>query len=274
MIAAPGIYDGIDEVRYHADDDLAPKLGRSLSASGAKTLLYSPERFAWEREHGRPAKDAYDMGSLVHAVVLRSHDSRIRVVAAGDWRTKAAQQAKADAHAAGLIPVLAKDVRLAIHIARVVRAHPLAGAVLRDGRPEVSIYWRDEATGITCRGRIDYVHPKALVDLKTVASYGLAEPERFGRQAANLNYPLAAAHYVDGWHALTGDLLPFVTVTVELDPPHFITVSQYHPDDLNAGRKRMAAAKAEFAERESSGVWAEPPEIVTLPVPGWYAATA
>ena len=80
MITHPGIYAGIDETVYHADSDLAPELGRSLSQSGAKTLLASPARFAWERDHGRPPKDAYDLGTLVHALVLRSRDDRIRVV--------------------------------------------------------------------------------------------------------------------------------------------------------------------------------------------------
>ena len=48
-ILGPGVYHGRPETLYHADADLAPRLGRSLSQSGAKTLLDSPQRFAWER---------------------------------------------------------------------------------------------------------------------------------------------------------------------------------------------------------------------------------
>ena len=106
MITHPGIYAGIDETVYHADSDLAPELGRSLSQSGAKTLLASPARFAWERDHGRPPKDAYDLGTLVHALVLRSRDDRIRVVDARDWKTKRAQEARDEARAGGMVPVL------------------------------------------------------------------------------------------------------------------------------------------------------------------------
>ena len=41
MITAPGIFD-VPELDYHADRLLAPQLGRSLSASGMKTILRCP----------------------------------------------------------------------------------------------------------------------------------------------------------------------------------------------------------------------------------------
>jgi hypothetical protein len=271
LVTEPGIYDDIPERQYHADTELAPHLGRSLSASGAKTLLKSPERFAYEREHGRPATDSMDTGTLVHALVLRGGDTRLRVIDAYNWRKPEHQQTRKEYREQGLVPCHRGELLAASEVARAVRHHPLAGGIFAKGRPEVSIYWIDTATGITCRGRIDWVHDKALVDLKTVGRYGGAEPETFGRQSANLEYPMSAAHYIDGWLTLTGELLPFITVTVEIDPPHFITVGQYLDEDLEAGRARMTAAKEEFARRESSGEWSDPPQIVTIPVPAWYS---
>lgn len=274
MITHPGIYAGIDETVYHADSDLAPELGRSLSQSGAKTLLASPARFAWERDHGRPPKDAYDLGTLVHALVLRSRDDRIRVVDARDWKTKRAQEARDEARAGGMVPVLRSQLLDASRVARAVRRHPLAGAMFRGGRAEVSLYWIDDETGVTCRGRIDYVHPGGLVDLKTT-TYGRGDLDVFGRSAASYDYPMQAAVYSDGWEALTGVRLPFVTVVVEVDPPYMITVGQYDDDDLDAGRARWRTALSVYAERESSGVWDDPlTDIPTIPVPAWYARSA
>lgn len=274
MITHPGIYAGIDETVYHADSDLAPELGRSLSQSGAKTLLASPARFAWERDHGRPPKDAYDLGTLVHALVLRSRDDRIRVIDARDWKTKRAQEARDEARAAGMVPVLRSQLLDASRVARAVRRHPLAGAMFRGGRAEVSLYWIDDETGVTCRGRIDYVHPGGLVDLKTT-TYGRGDLDVFGRSAASYDYPMQAAVYSDGWEALTGVRLPFVTVVVEVDPPYMITVGQYDDEDLDAGRARWRTALSVYAERESSGVWDDPlTDIPTIPVPAWYARSA
>jgi hypothetical protein len=271
VITEPGLYRGIPEDVYHGDSDLAPELGRSLSQSGAKTLLaQGPERFAWERENGRPPKDAFDIGGLTHELVLRGGDNRIRIVDAYDWRTKAAQQAKRDAHKDRLTPCHRGDLLQASRVACAVKAHALAGPILSEGEPEVSLYWIDAETGVTCRGRIDWLRDNALVDLKTVGRYGDAVPAKFGRSAASFDYPMQAAFYSDGYYALTGVRLPFLTIAVELDPPHFVTVGWYSDDDLEIGRERMRQALAIYAERESSGVWADPPEIQTIPLPGYY----
>lgn len=277
LIDKPGIYQDVPEDAYHADT--AVTFGPTLSASGAKTLLRSPRRFDWERAHGGRSTSTMDFGTLVHTLVLRSHDQRIAVLPFKDLRTKAAQEADREARAAGRIPVLAKDVRRAIAVAKAVRAHPLAGAILSDGHPEVSLYWPSEVQledgsshVVMCRGRIDWLRPDAIVDLKTVSRAGACEVSEFSRQAASLDYPVSAAHYVDGWAALTGgQVLPFLTITVETEAPHFVTVSQYGAEDLAAGRARMESAKQEFARRSLSGEWEDPPTIHTLTLPAWYA---
>lgn len=278
-ITEPGIYDGVPELDYHSDR--AVTFGPTLSASGAKTLRRSPRRFAWEREHGRPPKDAFDLGGLVHALVLKSGDERIRVLDVYDWRTKAAQESRKEMRAAGLTPVNRADLRQAAKIAAAVRRHPLAGAILAKGRPEVTMYWPSEVTlddGTThvvmCRGRIDWLRDDAIVDLKTYGKASGAEPDSLAKEAASYDYPMPAAHYSDGYEALTGTALPFLTITVETEEPYFITVTQYSPDDLETGRDRIEQAKAEFARRTLSGEWDDPPTIHTLTLPPWYAYSA
>jgi len=277
IVTGPGIYRGLPEGRYHADDALAPELGRSLSQSGAKTLLASHARFAWEREHGRPPKNAYDVGTLAHALILRRRDERLTIIDAYDWRTKASQAAKAAAYAAGRVPVHRGDLLAASRIARSVRRHPLASAILAEGEAEVSYYWRDPGTGVTCRARVDWLVPgKALVDIKTVGRVGGSEPSSFGRQCAQLDYPLQAAHYIDGWEAVTGERLPFIHLVVETEAPHFVLVGQLFDDAIDAGRARMRRALEVYAERESAGDWPQfdhPNTIADIPVPGWYGRT-
>ena len=70
VIDSPGIYADLDERTYHGDAHLAPHLGRSLSATGAKTILDCPARYHWERSH--PVhKDAFDVGTLAHELRRR-----------------------------------------------------------------------------------------------------------------------------------------------------------------------------------------------------------
>lgn len=273
VIAEPGIYRHVPELTYHGDTALAPKLGRSLSASGAKTLLRDPERFAWEREHGRPPKDAFDLGGTVHALVLKSGDERIRVIDAYDWRTKDAQEQKRRMRAEGLTPINRSEFLQATKIAAAVRRHPLAADIFSEGEAEVSFYWIDPETGVTCRARADWIRDNAIVDLKT-ARYGKGTEDAFGGESASYDYPLSAAVYTDGWEALTGIRLPFVTVTVETEPPYLVRVYDYEHPDLETGRAKWRKALEIYAERESSNNWTTPAEIHTLTLPGWYAHTA
>lgn len=273
-ITEPGIYDNVPELTYHSDTATDRSIfGRSLSASGSKTLLRDPERFAYERDKGRPAKDAFDLGGVVHALVLKSGDERIRVIDAYDYRTKAAQDAKREARTAGLTPINRAEFLQATKIAGAVRRHSLASAIFSEGRAEVSMFWIDPETGVTVRARVDWLRDNAIVDLKT-ARYGAGTEDSFGSEAARFDYPVPAAVYSDGYELLTGRRVPFVTVTVETDPPYLVRVYQYTDEDLEVGRAKFRRALEEFAERESANNWTALAEIHTLSLPGWYPHTA
>lgn len=265
LIEGPGIYD-IGESEYHADQHLASTLGRSLSSSGAKTLLDCPARFAWQREHP-VTKDAYDFGHVAHARLLGS-GAEIVVIDAPDWRTNAAKSMRDDARAGGMVPILAADSARADALVDAVRAHPVAGAIFAaDGRAEQSMYWVDDETGVTCRGRVDWVHPRALVDLKTAL---VAAPSRFSRSLVDYGYALQAEWYSQGWHALTGERLPFVHVVVEKEPPHLVAVYQVDADALAYGAEKASLARRIYAECESNDDWpGYSPEIELVSLPAW-----
>lgn len=271
-ITKPGVYT-MPETDYHADRSLAPKMGRSLSVSGAKTLLTNPARFLYERDNGRPPKDIFDEGTLAHELILRGGDDRIRIIDAYDWKTKAAQEAKKAAHAGRLVPAHRGTLLMASKVARAVRRNPLAASILSEGEPEKSMYWTDPETGITCRGRIDWARKDSLTDVKT-AAYGKSDPDLFGREAANYDYPMQAAHYTDGWEVLTGQRVPFLFLVVEKAPPYMVRVHQLSEDDLELGRDRMRQARRLFAEYEATGYPDVSADIHTLTLPGWYGFTA
>ena len=258
-----GIRLGVPELTYHTD-------ASTLSASGAKTLLSDPERFAWERSHGRPPKAAFDLGGVVHALVLRSGDERIRIIDAYDWRTKAAQDARKAAWAAGLTPINRTEFLQATKIAGAVRRHPLASTIFTNGKAEASLYWTDPETGVACRARVDWLREDMIVDLKT-ARYGTGTADTFGRQAASFNYPLPAAVYTEAVEALTGKTLPFITVAVETEPPYIVRAYRYTDGDLDQGRAQWHEALREYAARDAANDWTVPAEIDLIALPAWYA---
>lgn len=264
-IAEPGVYDAIPEELYHADRSLAPTLGRSLSSTGAKTLLDCPARFAWQRDHP-VVKDAFDFGHVAHSRLLGSGDESIVVIDADTWRTKAAQEARDAAREDGKVPILAADSDRAWALVTAVMEHPVAGqAFARDGKAEQSLYWVDQETGVTCRGRIDWLLPNAIVDLKTTIN---AAPQKFSRSLVDYGYALQAAWYQEGYEALTGERLPFVHIVVEKEAPHLVAVYQLDADAIAYGAEKAREARLLFAECESSGNWpgySTDIELVSLP---------
>jgi hypothetical protein len=87
-------------------------------------------------------------------------------------------------------------------LAALCANHQIAD-MLRVGRGEVSIFWIDDATGIYCKARPDWLRltdKASPLDLKTCAD---ESPGGFGRAAARLRYDLQAAHYTAGIKAVT-----------------------------------------------------------------------
>jgi len=268
VISEPGIYDVVSEAVYHGDSGLTPELGRSLSVSGAKTILKSPALFHYQRTHGRPPKDAFDFGHVAHKYVLGVGDDVVRVEA-DDWRSKDARTAKVEARILGQIPILAADDDRAKAMAQAVADHPVAGKLFVGGKAEQSAYWVDDETGVTRRARFDYLKPNVVVDLKSCIS---AAPTEFAKATANYGYAQQAVWYQDAVEAITGSQIPFVFVCVEKDPPHQIAlyvISDWW-ETIAAAQNRRALSI--FSECESSGHWPSySPRIQTLEPPKWLA---
>ena len=93
------VYD-MPDAEYHARTE--------LSSTGARRILDSPARFRYEQTH-RVESIAFDVGHAVHAKVL-GLGMGIVEVHADSWRTKASQDARDAARAAGMTPLLSRDL--------------------------------------------------------------------------------------------------------------------------------------------------------------------
>ena len=75
------------------------------------------------------------------------------------WQTSAAQVAKANARAAGRIPLLRRDYEHTCAMAEALRRHPLASKLFDPscGKPEQSLFWHDGEWDIDRRSRLDWL---------------------------------------------------------------------------------------------------------------------
>lgn len=261
-----GVVDDMPEHEYHAHP--------ALSSSGARKLLppSCPATFAWEREHGSEHKAVFDLGSAAHRLVLGDGPD-LRVIDAPDWRSKAARDQRDEARAAGETPVLAHEHEQVQAMAAALGDHPVARQLFADGRPEVSIFWRDARSGVDCRARLDWLTTNVLgepviVDYKTCVS---ADPRQLQRSVLSYGYHVQQAWYLDGVDA-TGlaDGAGFLFVCQEKSPPYPVTVLALDADLVRIGAAKARQARSIFAHCQATGEWpGHADQIVRVAAPAW-----
>lgn len=257
-----GLHDSINEAEYHGD-------ARSLSSTGAKTLLYQgPRAYRHMKDNPAPHKPAFDFGSVVHALVLGVGD--VEVVHAASWAGKAAKEERDQARATGATPILAKDYRIACDMADAVDSNPLARSLLTEGRPEVSAWAEDPETGVLLRGRFDYLNTDNFVDLKTVA--GPSDPREFAWAVRKFHYTFQAAYYQRLLQLNGHGSLPPYWVAVSKDAPYDVYVTRPSDDMLATAHDDVDEALRLYRKCADTGTWpglADDQQIHTLTDTPW-----
>lgn len=256
----------LPEAEYHAHP--------ALSSTQARKLLESPARYRWDRDHPQPAKDAFDLGSAVHAKVLGTGWG-VAVLDFDDYRSKAAREARDAARAAGDVPVLAHDYVEVEAMAEAVLAHPTARVLFeQDGTAEASVFATDPDIGVELRARFDFLpdlsgrNPIA-VDLKTTGKS--ASPEGFAKTVANFGYDVQEGHYDDTLLLATDQQIPFVFVVVETTAPYLVGVHQLDVVWRDMGHAKARRARQIYAECTATDTWPGYPTAVDLISPPQWA---
>lgn len=271
-ITEPGVYE-IDVEGYHDD----PVAGGSLSSTGARRLLAPscPAKFRYEQDHRHeiaPINRTFNLGHAAHKLVLNDGPELVRIDAA-NYQTKAARQARDEALAADLVPLLPGEWDQVHAMAAALRAHPVAALFDPDhGKAEQTLVWRDEGTGVMCRARLDWLQPGVVIDYKSALSGDL---EALGRASDQHGYAQQADFYLDGVRSLglADEHTPFVFIAQEKEPPYLITPFQLDPTALSIGRRRNTAARQVYRYCTETDYWPghvhDPEDIAWVSLPPW-----
>lgn len=266
-ISAPGIYD-LPEHVYHSD----PVEGGSLSSSGAKLLLppSAPAIFQHRKTHPSEPTDDMIFGSAAHAIVL-GKGADIVIVEAKSWQGGEAKQAKAEALAAGRIPLLAKDYDTVLAMAAALRRHKRAAELLEpnDGVAEQTVIW--QTGSVWRRALIDFLRTDDddVVDYKTTRR---ADRDSIRKTIADYSYHGQGAWYTDAALSLGMFNPRFFLIFQEKTPPYLVTVARPDADAIEVGRRANRKAMDIYARCMETGHWpgyVSEHSQIDVSLPGW-----
>ena len=243
----------------------------TLSASAAHTLLSKSPRHcwhghprlnpAWEREDSEQA----EIGTLAHSLLLEGDQSRLVIVEADDWRTKAAREKRDAARAGGKLPVLehkaADVIQMVATACLAIQASELRPE-WSTGKVEQTLIWQEGETWCRCRPDWMSKDGRILLDFKTTG--GTAEPDAFSRgMLLAMGYDMQAAF---GLRAVKALVKPrecsFVFMVQETDPPYAVSFIGLSPLWEDFADRKMAAALTSWRACLDSGEWpGYPPRI-------------
>lgn len=268
----PGIYRNVEFGDYLAWDAIS----NSALHAAARSMAHYRCR--------QPVEEtpAMRLGSLVHAgrfeplsiasryVVMPAYEHDVRTdsgdIPANPKATKAYKQLVAEFNRVNKDKIVVTQSQYDAMVAMVssVATHKLAAALLEGGEYEVSVVWRDEDSGLLCKGRVDcWQHRQAvIVDLKTAADVG-----RFERQIADRAYHRQLAMYADGIASVIGDAQAGALVAVESAPPYCVRAAMMAGEAMDVGRTEYKRLLLAIAEAKESRQWPgyDSPERWTLP---------
>jgi hypothetical protein len=276
----PGIHS-LPAESYHDDPCDRP----SLSASIAHLLVNQTPLHAWAAhpvlnpDVVREEKAHFDIGTVVHALVLEGGTDRVLVIDADSWRTRDAQEQRDDARAADLIPLLRKDwdrVEAMVDAvwAQLNRRRELGvddPPLLTDGKPEQTLVW--EESGVTCRARPDWLRDAFTVieDFKTTGKP--ANPLAWSRSVWANGYDIQAVMYLRGLARLEGVTAQFRWIVAETQPPFALSVLAPAMSTLEIGQAKVERAIDKWRECVATNTWpGYPTPVYYVEVPAYEEA--
>lgn len=267
-IPGPGVHDLTDEEYFGG-----PLARASLSSTGVRELLVAPAKFRWNQQHPQPPKRTFDVGHAAHQLVLGAGPELVLFPGTGAnpeaWQKKDDIAHVAALRADGKVPLRRSDWDAVHAMAEALLRHPHAPKLLSRGEPERTLIWVDEATGVLCRAKADWLRPDGIVDYKSAADASLTS---LRKTVWNLGYFVQAAFYLRGFRACFPGVEPFFAwVGQEKDAPYLVQTFQLPEHYLAIGDRRCTEALERYRDCAQADLWPGYPadDIHEIEPPAW-----
>lgn len=231
----------------------------ALSNSAMSYLARSPAHYkAWRDGLLEQRSPAMAIGTAIHMAILEPDRFEKEYVSLPDTSfcatpgekaamTKAAKKASNfDSK-----PLSYADYQMVLGIRESALKNDFTRQLLQDpyARVEHPILWKDQLTGVDCKGKMDIYIQRAgiIADLKTTDN---ASPYAFKYSIRKYSLHRQAAFYLDG-----ASCNQFFWIVVEKSPPYGLAVYEPDEDTIEAGRMAYQSLCQKFKECLDSNVW-------------------
>lgn len=276
----PGIYHDIPWSRYCAWNAFSQSLVPFALKSKKKLL----GRIAMQHRSTR----SMALGSLVDCLVLEPHEfensyvmqpkkyksektigrgnDKKTVVVEKPWNSNSntCKEFLNEAAAQKKTVIDADTYSKAVEMKAVIEKNEEARTIIESSEKQVSIVWRDDNTGILCKGRLDLVGKK-ITDLKTTVD---ASKNEFARSIAKWGYHVQAGAYVNGYHLATGDRLDYAFIAVESGRDPECQVYDLDPSSVIKGYQEFCnalIAVKSYDDGDDMGMYTPFSEPISVP---------
>lgn len=249
----------------------------AVSSTGLRKMLKSPKAF-YAYCHEPKAEPTRDMriGHLIHMVLLEPWKFNERCVVDkgfGDLRSATHRKAREEWK-----NTLALDATIVSQdeyddlrrIVDSVHSHRDACKLLRNGKPEMSGFYRDETTGIKCKIKPDYLNTQlmALIDVKSTKDCSMAE---FQKSIWNYRYDFQLGMYIDGIRNITKkDVNYAIFLVIEKQAPFEVALYVADTVALTKGYESYRAALDSLHACLTTNQWSRYQEsLQTISLPPW-----
>jgi hypothetical protein len=267
VVPEPGLYLGTPEERYHLDPCPDPSLSSSVAKIAVQKAL-SKARAAHprlrlpdypEEENGdddASPKWYQEVGSAVHSMALRS-GPEIECAPYQNWRTKDAQQYRAEQRAARRITLIPKHYDRACRMA--AKLQPILFDLMgKDFAAEAMACSQDEEHGFWVRSLMDgtSVDLREIVEIKTTQMD--ANPRAAQRTVNRNGNQFQAAFYLRNLDNLDPTGLGkrrYNWLYQEFAYPYEVAILHPDPALLSAGDEEVAMAMRLWRHALETGEW-------------------
>ncbi len=248
------IFPGISRSDYFQID----AMNISLLIEGERSMAH----LKWALDHKKETTDAMERGTAMHLAVLEpaEFEKRVTYFPHPDCSAKVRNGKEWDKFQAGReedLILKRSDFDSVIGMRDALRNHPRVREILEsNGTGEMGVVWKDDETGIWCKGLVDRFCQcwgyTLVPDLKSCQD---ARPREFARTIGNLFYHVKAAWYLDGLNQVSPCDRRFIWIAIESSPPYGVGLFEPDHDTLNEGRLIYRDLLRKFKESDCTTKW-------------------